>query len=190
MSQNPQQALVELGGLVTGTEKGAQKALVSGKSTFDLPPLSIDFSKETFFHLSAIFSFGPLRGVSSASRNHCGTDAQNVATQDMIMLSIVSGVAQDLIPTSFGCSLMQNRSKLRRILRRPPTDKGSWQQMTASVTGYRKFRPLASVETFVATAPDLVAADVTAFQTRSIDGNLRLFANEFALPSSPKNNNY
>src|SRR5258708_646469 len=117
MSQNPQQAFIELRRFVAGTQKGAQKPLMSGESAFNLPPLAINFMKESFFHLSAIFGFGPLQGISSASRNHSGANAQNVPAQDMIVLSVVSGIAQDLIPTSFGCSLKQNGSKLRRVLR-------------------------------------------------------------------------
>ena len=75
MSQNPQQALIELGRLVTGTKIGAQKTLMSGESALDLPALPIDFSEESFFHLPAIFGFGPLQGISPARRNHSGADA-------------------------------------------------------------------------------------------------------------------
>jgi hypothetical protein len=188
MSQNAQQAFIELGRFVTGTQKGAQQPLVSGESAFDLPSLSVDFVEESFFHLSAVFGLGPLQGISSASRNHSGADAQNVPAQDMIMLGIVSGVAQDLIPTSFRCSLTQNGSKLRRVLRRSPTDEGTGEQVSTGMTSNAEFRPSASVETFVASAPDVVTTDVTAFQTRGIDCNLRPSANELALTGSTKYN--
>ena len=187
MSQNPQQRFIELGRLVTGMKISTQKALVSGESTFDLPALSIDSAKEALFHLSAIFSSGPLQRISPASWDDGGTDAQNIPAQDMVVLSIISGVAQYLIPVSFCCRLTQNRSELRRILRGTPTDEGSRQKMSAGMTCDREFRPLASVKTLVATAPDIVTTDVTAFQTSGIDGNLGFFANEFALPSSTKN---
>lgn len=187
MSQHPQQALVELRRLLTGTKESSQEPLVSGESALDLPPLSVDSPEESFFHLSAIFGRRPLQRVSSASRNHGGAYAQNVPAQDMIVFGIVSGVAQHLIPTCFRCSLTQNRRKLRRILRRAPTDKGPRQQMSAGMTGDRQFRPLAPAEALISSAPDVVATDVTAFQAGGIDGDLRVLVNEFLLPGLAEN---
>lgn len=187
MSQNPHQALVELRRLVTGTKESTQKTFVSGEGTFDLPALSIDFSKETFFHLSPIFGRRPLQRVSSASRNHGRAYAQNVPAQDMIMLGIVSGIRQDLIPSSFRCSLTQNGSKLRRVLRRPPTDESPRQEMSLAMACNSEFRPLAPSKALVAAAPDIVTTDVTAFQARGINSDLRVPVNKFRLPGLTKN---
>ena len=186
MSKNSEQTFIFLRYPTARAERCSQTSFMPRKSAFDLPTLSINATEKAFFHLTTVFCYRPFQRVALANRNHCGADAQGFATQNMIRLRIVSGIAQNLIPRCLRYRLVQNGSKLRRVVRRPQADNSPRQQMALSVTGNGQFRPWKSSKTLTST-PDIVAADMTGFHAGRIDDKPRVFINEFALMGSTEN---
>jgi hypothetical protein len=102
------------------------------------------------------------------------------------VLGIVRSIGQQAIEVDVAAGLPDGGGKLRGILGRPPTDKGSGPEMGLAMAGHRQLGPMQQSATLLALAPDVVATDMAALQAGGINDRLGFGADELELAGSPQ----
>lgn len=96
MREDAEQALLELGVLATGAQRGAENALVAGDRALRLPALPIDSAVESAAHLTSVAGLGPATAAGPwVDGDHRGADAELLATEDVVSLAVVTRVGQE-----------------------------------------------------------------------------------------------
>lgn len=179
MSKNPKQTLGFLRRPLTRSQGCAKQSLVSGNSAFNLPTITINKPGEFDFHLATILCFGPVSGPTFTNRNNSRTNSQHFPTQPVIMFRIISRIGQQAVSRQVLTRLPEYEGKLRRVLRRPPTNKGTGEQMGLTMTSQCYFWPATPTKTLISSAPDVIPTDMATFQAGGINNNFRPFSDEF-----------
>src|ERR1700733_4067195 len=85
-------------------------------------------------HLPTVLGFRPLSSLAAAvDRDDRTADAQLLAAETMVVLTIEGRIAQDTIPTHDQGSLVQRRSKLWVVIGRPRADGGCRNEVAGGV---------------------------------------------------------
>ena len=184
MSQNSEDHLHLLLPPPATTQGGSQAPLVTGDRALDLPALAVEASVKSTLHLPAVLGLGPLEGVPLASRDDRRADPEFLAAQDVVVLGIVTLVAQDAIEVNELCRVSHGGSELRRVLRGTHADIGTGQEMAFLVADEGELGPPESCVALLTLPPDVVAADVATFETGGIDDAVGLLSNELQLASA------
>lgn len=97
------------------------------------------------------------------------------------MLSVVCGIGQQAIEVDVTAGLSEGGRKLRGILGGAPTDEGTGPQMGLTMASDGQFGPMQQAAAFLALSPDVIAADMSAFQPGGINDHLGSGADESEL---------
>ena len=184
MSQNSKQTFSLLGRPATRAKRRAQKPFISGEGAFNLPSLAIHPLEETNLHLPAISSLRPLASAPWVQRNHGRANSKLLSTQGVVVLRVVGRVTHEPIEANVLAGLTHRRWKLRRILAGPQAHERPGQEVTLSMANDGQLGPLSPAEPFVASAPDVVAADVTTLQACGVDDPFGSFTDQLELSSA------
>jgi len=173
MCKNSQQAFAVLGQLARGPQGGAEEALVSGNSAFDLPAIVVHTFVKAPLHLSPVFCGGP-RGASASGvqRDYRGTDTKLLTAEAVIMLTIVGSVGKEPIKWKVPCRLDHRVRELGRVVGGTPSRDDRGNQMSLGVTDDGHLWPAATTELLVALAVNVVGTGVPVLQSGGVNGPL------------------
>jgi hypothetical protein len=96
----------------------------------------------------------------------------------MVVLRVVAGITQEAVEGDETRRLAHRRSELRGILRGAQADERSRPQVGLPVADDRELWPMEADVPFLASSPDEVTADVTAFQPGGVRGRFGLTSKE------------
>jgi hypothetical protein len=191
--QHPQQDLLLLIHPPASAQGRAQQTLVPREPALDLPPLAVDpavrgalrLASESLDHLAAVAGLRPLPArIAAVQREDRRADAQPLAGQSVVMLSVEGAVAQQRVDPTAAASRPRRRPELRRVLTRAPTDVGRQEQVAAGLQDGRQLGPGALPPTLAGPlgAPGEIAADVPGLVPRRVDGRPWLGGDQAARP--------
>ena len=182
MSQDPQQALALLGGVVAGPQGRVQQALVPRDHAFDLPAMTVDSLREPAFHQPAVLGLGPTTPrVPAVQRNGGAAYPQLFSTQDVVAFAVVAGVGQQAGQTHMSDCLTHGRGELGMVVAGASHHPGASNQVGWRVTDDGQLGPAATAKTLVSTAFHEVGADVVGLQAGGVDGAFGLGSDQPAL---------
>lgn len=160
---------------------GSEVPLVSRDCAFDLPTLAIDAFVEAALHLAPVLRPRPLSSVAFPSGDNGRSNSEFLSAQDMVVLSVVSRVAQDPIKGHQGGRFLHGRSELGRVWGRTHADVCSRQEMGFPIADEGQLGPPKPDVTFLSLSPHVVTADVVGLQARSVHDAFRSLGDEIQL---------
>ena len=179
MSKNSQPTFRIAALIARRSQRRSQTALGLGDRAFDVPTMPVYPRVKSPFHLSAVAGFRPFATVSSAIEHDYGaTNAESLARQAMVMLSVVSRIAEQPIDRQMATGLPNRLRKLRRVLTRPVADHGPGKQVRRRMTNDGQLGPAVTKESFVSDTTNVVAGGVSTLQTGGVDHRFRLVINQ------------
>jgi len=173
MCKNSQQAFAILGQLARGPQGGAEQALVSGNSAFDLPAIVVHTFVKASLHLSPVFCGGPpAASASGVQRDYRGTDTKLLTAEAVIMLTIVGSVGKEPIKWKVPCRQDHRFPELGRVVGGPPSRNDRGNQMSLAVTDDGHLRPATATELLVALAVNVIGTGVPVLQSGGVNDPL------------------
>ena len=180
MSQNAKIAFTFLRLVRPGSQGRSQQAFVSGDRAFGLPALAINSFGKTAFHLTPITSSGPFATATAVQRNYGRTNSQFVATQSMVMLTVVGRIAQQSVPRDLLARLSHRFGKLRRIIARAFAHDGRCPQMAARMANHCQLDPLITQKPLIARAQNVMPRRLSTLQSGGVDSRLWFLGDQAA----------
>ena len=174
MGQYSEEAFVDVGGEATGSQGRSQQPLMARDGTFHLPSLSIAAPAVRSFHFSAVLGGGPTSaGATFVQDDDRRLHSQHFTAKTMIVFGIVTGVAQQPMPTYLAACLADRRNEVGRVLTGSATDGGTSQQMRGRMTNDRQLGPPITQKPLVSGTKHVVPRNMPGFQSRRIHGRFR-----------------
>lgn len=178
MGQDPQHALTFAGFVLARAQGGPQASFVLGDRGFNVPAMPVHASMEPLLHLTAVTRLRPLTGVAFVQSNHGGSNAQFPASQPVVVLAIIAGIAQQAVDGQVANRLPDRIGELRRVLAGPVADHQRREQIGVGVTDQRELGPTRAKKPFVADAMNIMSGGVMTFQAGGIDGRFGLILDQ------------
>ena len=188
MSQDSQTTFTILRLFGSGPESRTEKTLVPGDRTLDLPAIAINPFMKSAFHLPSILCSRPLwAGTAFIQRDHRRTNSKVLTAKLMVVFAVVGGICQKAVKPQILSRQDDCRGELRRIVAGTLRSNRRDKQVAESMAHQRQFGPVFTAKSLVTATLNVIGADVSAFQARSVDCPFGLRVNQAALACSPDN---
>lgn len=154
-----------------GPQGGTQLPLVLGKGALDVHPVAVDALEESAPHLSPIRLFGPRPASPGVYGDDGRANAQDLATQPVVSLTVVGRVSQESVEREVLGRLQDRRGEPRGVVPRSPAEGGSRPQVAGGVADDGQFGPEALFEASrLGSMVDVVLTDVPNLEPRGVQG--------------------
>jgi hypothetical protein len=182
MSQDPQQALPLLCGVVAGSQGRVEQTLIPRDHAFDLPAMSVDSFREPAFHQTTVPGLRPMATVlAGVQPDRRGADAQGLSAQHMVGFAVVAGVRQQPGQRQMTDRLPQGRGELGVVAAGTSHHPGGRDQVGPRMADDGQLGPGAIATTGVSAAVSEVGADVVRLQAGGVDRPFRFVFDQAAL---------
>ena len=190
MGQDAEQALALAAVVGAPEQRTAEPALVPAEGALGLPPLAVHPlvpaplgpRAEVTGHLGAVPPARRAVVPARVDRDHRRADPQLLAREPVVGFGVERGVGQHPVPNDQKGRQQQDRGKFRGVVGRADRDGGPGDEVRVRVAGDREFGPGAGGVLALGTG-DEVARGVPAVEAGRIDGDGRLFGDQFRLDS-------
>lgn len=175
MGEDPEQDLPALGVGTTGGQGSPESTLQARADALRLPPLSIEVAREVPPQRAAGTCQGPSAArVAPIERDHGLGNAARLATEAMVVVRIVAGVA----PQARGSQPLRRRARggraRRRVLARAAGDDRAGDQVAGGLAHGSELRPVPASTPAQGPAPvDDVGADGGRLEAARVDRHHR-----------------
>ena len=163
-------------GVASSAAKGrTQQPLEHAEVRLDLPALSVLGDGPTPTEFATVGSRGGVLAGGrrpASNRRDDRANAQLLSQEAMVILGVVSGVAQQRLEGMSTVGLQRHTMELQVVRFGATVDHDAQEEMTVDVTDGRKLGITALIVAFVApAATSVVAGNVSRLQTRGVDGD-------------------
>ena len=171
MSEDAEQDLVPLRTSAVGRQRGAEPAFEPREDALGLPPLAIEVAREASLHRAPVRGQRPAPAhVATIERDHGLGNAEHLATEPVIVLRVVAGIAEQAVRDQESGRLTDSRRELGRILARAPGDDRASDQMARRLADRGELRPVSAPPAEQGPAPvDEVGTHVVGLEPGRVD---------------------
>jgi hypothetical protein len=152
-------------------QRRPEPSLVLGEGTLDMPSMAIKPVEEAAPHLATVFRAGPATaGVAGVERDQGRTDAQSLAGQPMVVLTVEAGIGQQAIDRQAAGGLLQTGGEFAGVAAGTPAERGRGPQVGAGMTDHGQLGPMMpDIGIKPLAADDEMTRNVVVVQTGGID---------------------
>ncbi len=162
-------------------QERCEPSFESRNRTFRLHPLTVFGVRKMPVHLSPVLALGPTPPPSPVDLDDCAADAQNLASEHMIVFCVVAGIRQKSVDADSSASLLQDRTHQGSVVARTIAYDGMDQQVCGVVASQRQFGPSRKEIAFLPCFVSIMRRAVSCFQSGRVDAGFLFRADKSLL---------
>lgn len=174
MGQYPQHAFAYTGLVLARSQGRPETSFILRDRGFNMPAMPVFPVVKPLFHLATVTSHRPFAGVAFVQRDDGRSNAQFLPSQLMVVLAVVTRIAQKAVNVKMVNRLSDCIRELWRILTGTVTDHQRREQIGIGVAHQRQLGPTRTEKPFVAHAMNIMSGGMATFQAGGVDGRFAL----------------